>query len=403
MNGIKTEVQEKRVRYTWSDRLLGLRGNSLSFSFEFDISGVPEHVFNFIFGVFLMDSLVLTGKEIFFSELTKEEGYHLRRILRSNFESKGCAGRAPGPCYPQVYAPEARASSLSKGNRVVCANGLGKDGLNVALLTKEMGYSPLCYTILNQYWNRREVWEERLRTIKGFYQDEGIDHTFIESNFFRITSSPIGFYPYVVGLVLAYVAGTNVILDGIQIHNNKTRLSDGTFYCPGETYKVFNHVSEATGVIVSSPLRPLSNYGSQKLLAERWPDYLMYQRSCMYGLPWCGKCSKCNRKALYLEEMGVDPGSILLPRYSYEKLRLDQYGPVCGSVLQVLAKHKGISYRTWIDGANDHALRLIWNGDKLREIFSEHFHVYDEDPGPDGEGYTLNPSRWETVTGGKEN
>lgn len=395
---LNTEIQKYTVDYTWNRKLKGIKGNSLFFNFESDISRVPEHVFNFMFGIFLMDSLVFTGSEISFSELTDGEELHLNNILKLNHKSKGCAGRSHNKNMPIIHLrARATADPPPDTNEIICANGLGKDGLNVALLTKEMGYAPFCYTLINQYWRNQNLWDERYNTIIKFYKEENIDHTFINTNFFHIQQFESGHYPYAVGLVLAYLKDTNVILDGIQIHNNKTRLSDGTFYCPGETHVVFDQVTRATGITLSSPLRAISNFGAQKLLADKWSPYLKYQRSCMFGFPWCGECPKCNRKALYLETLGIDPISIRLRNYRHEKLGLEKYGPVNDSVrmLSNKLKHKpGKYYELWIEGANENALAEIWNGDKLRDILSEYFHIYREDPGPDQYGYTLEPSKW---------
>jgi len=392
---VKTEIKRNVVTYTWNKKLRGIKGNSLYFIFEDDLRGIPEHVLNFMFGVFMMDPLIYTGDTVDLSELTENEEIHLNNILRMNDESNGCAGRSHSENTPRVY-PRYQSIAIppSQDNEIICANGLGKDGLNVALLTKEMGYIPFCYTVINQYRRNRKVARDRFDTVDKFYKEEDIDHTFIRTNFFKIKSGTIGFYPYVVGLPLAYLRNTNVILDGIQIHNNKTRISDGSFYCPGETYVVFNEVTRGTGINLSSPLRPISNYGSQKLLADKWPQYLKYQRSCMFGMPWCGKCTKCNRKALYLEVLGIDHVSLGLPQFSYEKLKLGSYGPVNDSVRQIRLKLRGQPYNAWVEGANEYALDLIWNGDKLREIFSENFHLYRENPGLDGDGYTLEPSKW---------
>jgi len=395
---LKTEIKGNTVRYTWNKRLRGIKGNSLWFMFESDISGVPFHVFNFMFGVFMMDALVFTGDTIHFSELTKDEKLHLHNIVILNYNSKGCAGRVHSNGIPVIYSEyQPSASPPSTDNEILCANGLGKDGLNVSLLIKEMGYTPFCFTVINQYWKKQKVWHERVETINKFYKEEEIDHTLIKTNFFKIRKEPIGFYPYVIGLPLTYLRNTNVILDGIQLHNNKTRISDGSFYCPGETQLVFNLATKATKITISSPLRGLSNYGSQKLLAERWSQYLKYQRSCMSGLPWCGECPKCNRKALYLETLGIDPLSIKLQHHLPERLKLDSYGPVGDSVKQVISKLQGQPYDNWIEGVNEYALASIWNGNKLKDIVSEHFHLYSEDPGPDGDGYTLEPSKFKEM------
>lgn len=124
----------------------------------------------------------------------------------------------------------------------------------------------------------------------------------------------------------------------------------------------------------------------------------------MYGFPWCGECSKCNRKALYMQILGFDNNSIGLPNFTYDKLRLDSYMAIDRSVKQVLNILNGQPYETWIEGANENALDSIWNGDKLRDILlAEGFHIYDEDPGPDGDGYTLEPSKWREIKDAQPN
>jgi len=273
MMTLKTELTDKMVRYSWDRRIRGIKGKSLYFIFESDITGIPEHVFNFMFGVFMMDGLVYSGARLGVSELTEAEELHLNNILRLNYQSHGCAGRAYNDEAPMAYSrSQPTAQPPAHDNDVICANGMGKDGLNVALLTKEMGYNPFCFTVINQYWRDRGLWPERHESIMKFYKEEKIDHTFIKTNFFQIKKNPIGFYPYVLGLPLAYIRNTNIIQDGIQLHSNKTRLSDGSFYCPGETHVVFNQVTRATGITVSSPLRGISNYGSEKLLFDKWPN-----------------------------------------------------------------------------------------------------------------------------------
>jgi len=395
MINLRTEIKDNLVYYKWDKRIKGIKGKSLYFLFESDLSGIPEHVFNFMFGVFMMDGLTYTGQTLGLTELSEAEELHLNNILRINHRSRGCAGRAHNNKAPGIYArDQPRALPPSHDNDIICANGMGKDGLNVALLTKEMGYSPFCFTLINQYWRNSKLWPERYDSIMEFYREEDIDQTFIKTNFFKIKSEAIGFYPYAVGLPLAYLKNTNVIQDGIQIHSNKTRLSDGSFYCPGETHVVFDQFSRGTGITLSSPLRAISNFGSEKLLFDKWPRHIKYQRSCMFGFPWCGECSKCNRKSLYMELLGFDHDSIGLPHYVYDKVKLDSYMAVDRSVKQVLNKINGQPYENWIEGANETVLAQIWNGDKIRDILSEHFHIYTEDPGPDGDGFTLEPSRW---------
>ena len=49
-----------------------------------------------------MDSLVFTGRELSFSELTDGEELHLNNILKLNHESNGCAGRTHNKNMPRI-------------------------------------------------------------------------------------------------------------------------------------------------------------------------------------------------------------------------------------------------------------------------------------------------------------
>ena len=162
---LKTNIEKNMVTYKWNNKLKGIKGNSLYFIFESDISGIPEHVFNFMFGVIMMDPIVYTRSNLWLTELTEAEELHLNNILKLNHQSNGCAGRGYlfGKGYyeaPRIYTKSyTHAFPPLHSNEIICANGLGKDGLNVALLTKEMGYPPFCFTVINQYWRKRKLQE----------------------------------------------------------------------------------------------------------------------------------------------------------------------------------------------------------------------------------------------------
>ena len=51
---------------------------------------------------------------------------------------------------------------------------------------------------------------------------------------------------------------------------------------------------------------PLSSYGTQKLLVERYPELQTLQTSCHHGDP-CNTCPKCRCHQAYLKVMGEDP------------------------------------------------------------------------------------------------
>ncbi len=62
-----------------------------------------------------------------------------------------------------------------------------------------------------------------------------------------------------------------------------------------------------------SLVTPLTTFGTQRLLVERYPNLLRYQQSCPRGSadsPWCNNCAKCLTIALFLISMNFDPANI---------------------------------------------------------------------------------------------
>lgn len=396
---IETKIGEHIINYKWDNPIYQFQGNELYLKYDEDISKTPLHIANFLFVVLMQDALTLTGKPVILGELTDKENRELNSIMQMSYHSHGCAGRKRR--YNVSEKPIITSIKIVEPNHpgdsgpILTTNGLGKDGLNLALLTLDLGLTPRCFTLYNQYAKRMGLWKERCVTANKFYKKHGISHSLIETNFFKNRRKRVGFYPYITALPLAFHYESNVILNGSQLHANKRSIEDRSIYCPGESIFSLNHITKATDIKFSNSLTPLSNFGAQDLLSKRWPENLKYQRSCMYGDPWCGKCSKCNRKSLYIETRGIDPMSISLPKFKEKYLKLDKnYGPVQDSVRQVLKKRRGEPYNSWVDGANDKALEIIWAGSEIKKILQEHFPIYDEDPGSDGEGYTIEPSKW---------
>lgn len=398
----------RKISWVWNRGIPYVDGNSLWIRYPVDISEVPEHLAYFAFMVGFQDLLCFRGGTILVPELTEAETRMLRVMMKRVWHSHGCAGRVREydvAGKPPVILPDrfVEPTNYDDTGGVVCCNGMGKDGMDITLLAKRLGYTPHTFTLLNQY-RTEELLEDRLEANNTWHRKEGLSPGYAETNFWDIVNKKegrfnrhrqfTGFYPYAYALVYASALNASTVLDGIQIHTNKWSICDGHLYCPGETIFHFHDVSKATGITLSSPLRPLSNYGAQRLLAYLYPEYLRYQRSCMYDIPWCCECPKCNRKALYLMELHKPPGWFGLEKYDEGQLGFENYGPVHRSVRQILAKMKGEPYEAWPYQANRHVFPHIWEGDRLREIYSECFSFYDVDPGPDGDGYTLEPSKW---------
>ena len=62
-----------------------------------------------------------------------------------------------------------------------------------------------------------------------------------------------------------------------------------------------------------SLVTPLTTFGTQRLLVERYPNLLRHQQSCPRGsveTPWCNACAKCLTIALLLISMKLDPAAV---------------------------------------------------------------------------------------------
>jgi len=391
-----------KVYYDWTPEIEWYTGTKLYLNFKYDLSRVPDHILNYCWAIFMMDAITEANTPVHFSEITAQELVSLERIFIQNYDSQGCGGKLTN-IHNNVYFTAdkiiQKEHKYQGNNKVIVCNGLGKDGINCIMIAKKLGYKPHAFTLDGQYMtlyphNKWEIAKDRHDTAEDFYEEENIRNTWIDSNYWPRKGKHTGFYPYALGIILAIARGSNVVLDGIQIHNNKRR-ENNSYYCYGETVECFEVVSVGAGVTVSSPLRALSNYGSQKLLVNAWPHLLKYQRSCMFGLPWCMKCSKCHRKALYLDVLGVNGIALGMDMWERDKLKLEHYMQVGSSVLEVLKKKGGHPYHPWIENASAMVLKYAWEGTKLAVLFAINgFSAYWSDPPTDKEGYALEPSRW---------
>jgi len=416
---IDTRIGKNTIQFSWHDKLNYFKGNNLSVTYDVDISQTPRHLANFMFGIIMAGLISFNRIPVEFDELTEGELEAINSLVRLNYLSKGCSGRPRGydKFMPLGEPPKVKSKKLVVGTPprnsgpVLCANGMGKDGLNVLSLVRELGFDMRCFTVYGQL--SEKVWNEHTSTMNKLYALKNIQSNIIKTNFFARRSKILGTYCYYLALPLAHHYGSEAILSGTQIHVSKTSLKDNVPYCPGESIFGFNYATKATGINFSSPTRPISEYGAQKLLAERYPELLNYQRSCIYSTPWCNRCSKCRRTALYLELLGKEYGTLGLKYAKKEdfsflseyysgvfendilalKMRR-HYGGVIETDILALNMREKKKYGEWLVKANETVYPLIWKGKEISSILEEHFEAYSYDPGPDGFGYTCVPSRW---------
>ena len=408
---VKTEIGENGIRYTWDKRIGGLRGNSLWIEYDVDVSKTPRHLANLMFGLIVSDPMSWENETMVFDELTQEGLSCLTSFLKMYHYSKGYGGHAHD--YGE-YFPEVRGSSFGTDKLVImderedtgpvlCANGLGKDGITISSMTKELGFNMRCFFLAGQM--TRKVMVDRWDTMNKYYRMRGIESDVIRTNFFKIQGKVTGTYPYFFAIPLAFHYDSEAILAGISIHQNKTLIGSWppAFYSPGETSFSFNYTTKGSGIRFSSPNRPLSLYAVNKLLVERYRDSLKYQRSCTRGSPWCNKCPSCYRNHLWIMACDIEAISIgANPRRCEDKdfywgKNVGAFGFSSNTALNALKKLYGEPYESWIEEGHKTAIDLMWRGGDYEGILTDHFGVYDYDREDDGFGWSLKPTQWREI------
>ena len=400
---IETKIGSHSILFTWTKEIPCLKGNHLIIEYDVDISNTPRHLANFMFSLIMSEAITRRTGTILFDELTQKELECVRNYNEMNFISKGCSGLGYGynKLYPHQLSINVEAkktvedNTMEHGGPTLCANGLGKDGLLIANLTKETEGNMRCFFVEGQM--EPSVLRERMNNVNKFYKEHSIESNIIKGNYCDIQPTTQGFYPYYHALPLAYYYNSEAILSGLSIHMNKTRVSDMALVCPGESIFGFDYISKASGISFSSPNRPLSLPAVELLLAERYPKSIKYQRSCIKANPWCGQCGKCLRHHIYLKAAGIDPTTIGLASKNIEEQYTGAYGTQSrygAEVSGCLNKLRGEPYDEWVFGASEPVFDLIWGGKELKKIFQEHLELYSYDIGTHGEGWMLEPSKW---------
>jgi len=411
---IKTTIKGNTISFTWESATC-LTGHKLTIKHDEDVSDTPRHLANFTFGMVMLDAFLWWKHPIVFDELTLPEKTALEKCLLMSHKSRGCCGLIYDVQDPKINAepPTVYVEKIvdgegyEGGGPVMVSNGLGKDALLSMCMLREAGYDVRGF-IVGRHTPSEETWAERIENIDGFYELKGVSSSVIYTNFFQLRPYTyhknricnIGFYPYFFSFPLAYKHHAEAVLAGVEIHNSKTHVETNASPCVPESVFIEKYVENAF-IPFSSINRAVTEYGSQRVFSERYPEVADFQRSCDLGLPYCNRCTKCARTAMNLRAVGLNSQEIGLKEYAQGYLKtLNQRGLTPNYHRHFEADYNvekmlfGEPYLEWVAGASSKAFDLMWHGDEFKKIFAEHVDFYDYDPGPDRGGYTLTPSKW---------
>ena len=407
---IETKIHDTSVEFFWDKKLRFINRNSIGFDYGVNISKIPRHIVNFMFGIIMSEHFAWNKGTVHFDELTEKELQCINDFVRYNFKSnpyKRCDSEHMTVIADKIV--DSQYDTIIDKGVVLCGNGMGKDGLSISSIVKELGFKQVPFTAgsmrSNQYLNiprGKEIWKERVRAMVDYYKYQGIkDYHFIKNTYLINNSYKVMTWP-IWALPLAYYYGSNTILSGLCVHDNLFDMRGYTIR-PNISIFAYKYLSKVTGIDILSPFWSLSYAGVQKLLIQRYPDIAKYQRSCMRSVnQWCNniKCGKCYGISSILQALkikGQDIGFPVLPTYSDEKpLRYNHPFNRC-AYIETDRKVRGERYQDWIFKYNSHGLKHSWESKKIGLILDEHFVKYSKDPGNIGFNLSLRPSKWQEL------
>jgi len=387
---IITGIGKRIISFSWPESLLFMKRNSVSIVYDVNVSKTPRHLVNFMFGLLMSEFFSWNNYDFEFDELTEKELQCINDHIKLNHISNSY-GRVMHDRPSIVTARNiVEEDSIINNGTVMCANGLGKDGIGLACMIKEIGLPIRCFTVGIQY-NTEGQWHARINTANKFYDSKHIDSNIIITDF--LVNRCMSRQWLIFAIPLAYYYGSNIILTGLCFGTNKlwkenlipTRLNTSIFS--------FDYRSKVSGITFASPTWALSNLQAQQLLIERYPESVQYQRSCMFGFRHCNKCPQCMAISLYIKVLGYDHIKFRLPTVEpknivFQHVDFESYD-------NAYKKWKGQPYDNTIEQMNTYALNLSWDHqDKIKSILREHFDEYASDPVSGVSRTTYMPSKW---------
>lgn len=203
------------------------------------------------------------------------------------------------------YLPNRRRSRIE----VACMNGMGKDALAQMAVVKELTQEPILAVTVEHSWMFPKI-----RTFKKLgeacktLEQYDISPVFLSS---RIDQSfDFKIIPwYIFSLPLLYVSNVRICYHAEELDFNK--YLNGVPIKPNTSVVLLEAINKLMtelghNIEFRSGTVPLSSFGTQKLLIERYPEFQKLQFSCMDRYPPCSRCMTCQCRMAYIAICGRD-------------------------------------------------------------------------------------------------
>jgi len=376
-------------------RMNYISNGTIRFSYGVDVSQTPRHALNFMAGMIFAEHFAWNSQTPVFDELTPDGKACIDDHIRMESVTNMFNRVAKKPARSCIAKRLVNRTLPNDNGVVLCANGMGKDGLVLANMVHETGLPLRCFTVTGHMKNER-LWKERWGTTKRFYKSKRMKYDLVDTNYHNLVQWKV-LPRWVMALPLAYHFGASAILIGLNFPMNKTFSKQNLPYRLGTSIFSLQRITEACGITINSPTFAITLYGAQKILIERYEDSMKYQRSCMHGFPWCGKCGKCAKLYNAIRCMGYNPIKYGLKRSPLPKWKGKNVNEINTSELRYIAeKSQGKARKQdhWVEKTSKPVLGLMWRADLFAPILTEHCPIFEKDPGVTMRKMKLLPSQW---------
>jgi hypothetical protein len=203
------------------------------------------------------------------------------------------------------YSPNRRQTWLG----IACMNGMGKDALTQMAVVKELTQEPILAVTVENPWQFPKIrifkkLREACKTLEQYDIHPLVISSSINQSFeFKIIPW------YIFSLPLLYVYNVRMCYHAEELDYNK--YFNGVPIKPNTSVTLLEAINKLMRdldyeIEFRSGIVPLSSFGTQKLLIERYPEFQKLQFSCTNRYPPCSRCMKCQSRMAYIAICGKD-------------------------------------------------------------------------------------------------
>lgn len=323
-SGIKVEIEPLQISgnimtFSWNSngRIPGILKNKWTLEYPpyIDLTSIPRELLWMMYAMMTSEFFAWTSKIVIALPEKFDERFLIwwKGVLeinhRANPYNRNLADDSDFIFYNGKQQYDNSPNKWQDQIQIACMNGLGKDALAQIGLVKELSQEPILAVTVEHPWlfNKFNVYS-KLRENCMRLEQHDIRPVFVSSQIKE--SFDFKIIPwYIFSLPLLYVHNVSICYHAEELDFHK--YLNGVPIKPNTTIILLESINRILGYLdydikFKSGIVPLSSFGTQKLLIERYPQLQRFQASCMRQYPACSRCRKCQSHMAYISLCGKD-------------------------------------------------------------------------------------------------